>query len=99
MKKESINKLILRGDGLYTQTLDHFLERAFLAEAGTEEHSDVQKAYINESFRKMQLHEDFFQLSRSAQALVEKYSEKRNFRVLTTTPGVRRTLSSQISRG
>lgn len=97
--RESINKLILREEGLYTQTIEHFLERAFLADAGTEERSDKQQTYINESFRKMQLHEDFFLLSRDAQVLVEKYGEKRNFRVLTTTPGVRRSLSSQTSRG
>ncbi|MCW2474850.1 hypothetical protein [Candidatus Symbiopectobacterium sp. NZEC151] len=95
----SIDKLILREDGVYTQTLEHFLERAFLADVGTEERSDMQQVYINEAFRKMQLHEDFFQLSRNAQKLVEKYSEKRNSRVLTTMPGVRRTLSSQTSRG
>ncbi|MFT8211972.1 MAG: hypothetical protein ACMZI0_17880 [Symbiopectobacterium sp.] len=59
----------------------------------------MQQAYINESFRKMQLHEDFFQLSRSAQALVEKYGLKRGSRVFTTTPGVRRSLSTQMSRG
>ncbi|MCW2478392.1 hypothetical protein [Candidatus Symbiopectobacterium sp. NZEC135] len=98
-ERENINKLVLREEGLYTQTIEHFLERAFLAEAGTEERSDKQQTYINESFRKMQLHEDFFLLSRNAQALVDKYSEKRNFRVLTTTPGVRRSLSSQVSRG
>lgn len=94
----NIDELILRDKGLYTRTLEHFLERAFLAEAGTEELSDKQQAYINESFRKMQLHDDFSKLSRSAQALVEKYSQKRNSRVFTTMPGVRRTLSTQISR-
>lgn len=33
-EKEDINKLALREDGLYTQTLEHFLNRAFLAECG-----------------------------------------------------------------
>lgn len=97
--RQSIDKLILREEGLYTQTMEHFLERAFLVDAGTEERSDKQQTYINESFRKMQLHEDFFLLSRNAQMLVDRYREKHNFRVLTTTPGVRRTLSSPTSRG
>ncbi|QZN95238.1 hypothetical protein [Symbiopectobacterium purcellii] len=98
-EQESINKLVLREEGVYTKTLDHFLDRAFLAEVGTEERSDMQQVYINEAFLKMKSHQDFYQLSRNAQKLVEKYSEKRNSRVLTTTPGVRRTLSSQVSRG
>lgn len=94
----NIDKLILREEGLYTQTMEHFLKRAFLAEPGSEEYSDMQQAYINESFRKMKSHEDFLQLSRSAQALVDKYEQKRSSKVFTTTPGVRRSLSTQMSR-
>lgn len=98
-ESESINKLVLRGNGNYTETIEHFLDRAFLTEAGTEERSDMQQNYINEAFSKLKSNTDFSKLSIDAQVLVAKYSEKRNIRVLTTTPGVRRTLSSQMSRG
>lgn len=94
-----IDTLILREEGPYIQTLDYLLYTAFLAEPGTQQYSDMQQAYINRAFSGLQLSEDFSKLSLGAQMLVEKYSEKRNFRVLTTTPGVRRSLSSQVSRG
>lgn len=101
-----IDKLVLHGDGLYTQTMEYFLERAFLLAPGSESYSDMQQNYINAAFLKVssskkdsskQSPTDLSKLSSSAHALVNKYVQKRSKRVFTTISGLRRSLSPQMS--